>query len=112
MLAAPLSAAAFSIAGAGGLTFGTQLAKADELTKPGSPASDLVTRRAIEAMIWGMPAVNLDLMYQAMIRETPARANQMLYWSRLLDWKNQTADDPCRCMGQPPDHAGRGADYI
>ena len=37
-----------------------------------------------------MPAVNRDLMYQAMLRETPARANQMLYWSRLLDWKNQT----------------------
>ncbi|WP_245298463.1 DUF1254 domain-containing protein [Sinorhizobium sp. A49] len=49
-----------------------------------------VERRAIEAMIWGMPAVNLDLMCQAMLRETPARANQMLYWSRLLDWKNQT----------------------
>ena len=54
------------------------------------PARDIVERRAIEAMIWGMPAVNLDLMYQAMVRETTARANQMLYWSRLLDWKNQT----------------------
>jgi len=38
----------------------------------------------------GMPAVNLDLMRQAMLRETPARDNQMLYWSKLLDWKNQT----------------------
>ena len=37
-----------------------------------------------------MPAVNLDLMYQAMLRETKARNNQMLYWSRLVDWKNQT----------------------
>lgn len=46
--------------------------------------------RAIEAMIWGMPAVNLDLMYQAMLSETECRDNQMLYWSRLLDWKNQT----------------------
>ena len=50
----------------------------------------LVRQRAIEAMIWGMPAVNLDLMYQAMLRETPGRANQMLYWSKLLDWRNQT----------------------
>jgi hypothetical protein len=41
-------------------------------------------------MIWGMPAVNLDLMYQAMLRETKARDNQMLYWSRLVDWKTQT----------------------
>jgi len=53
-------------------------------------ARDTVERRAIEAIIWGMPAVNFDLMYQAMVRETKARANQMLYWSRLLDWKNQT----------------------
>ena len=30
----------------------------------------LVRHRSIEAMIWGMPAVNLDLMYQSMLRET------------------------------------------
>jgi hypothetical protein len=46
--------------------------------------------RAIEAIIWGMPAANLDFMYQVMLSETKARDNQMLYWSRLLDWKNQT----------------------
>jgi hypothetical protein len=47
-------------------------------------------RRAIEAVIWGMPAVNTDLMYQAMAREVKGRWNQIVYWSRLLDWKNQT----------------------
>jgi hypothetical protein len=50
----------------------------------------VVQTRAIEAIIWGMPAVNLDIMYQAMLSETKAKDNQMLYWSRLLDWKNQT----------------------
>lgn len=50
----------------------------------------ILQHRAIEAVIWGMPAVNRDLMYQAMLRETKGRDNQMLYWSRLLDWKNQT----------------------
>ena len=50
----------------------------------------VLQHRAVEAMIWGMPAVNLDLMYQAMLRETKARSNQMLYWSRLVDWKTQT----------------------
>jgi hypothetical protein len=50
----------------------------------------VLQHRAIEAMIWGMPAVNRDLMYQAMLRETKARDNQMLYWSRLVDWKTQT----------------------
>jgi hypothetical protein len=39
---------------------------------------------------WGMPAVNSDLMYQAMAREAKGGWNQIVYWSRLLDWKNQT----------------------
>jgi hypothetical protein len=47
-------------------------------------------RRAVEAVIWGMPAVNTDLMYQAMAREVNGSWNQIVYWSRLLDWKNQT----------------------
>jgi hypothetical protein len=47
-------------------------------------------RRAIEAVIWGMPAVNTDLMYQAMARAMKGCWNQIVYWSRLLDWKNQT----------------------
>ena len=64
--------------------------------KPSEAASfqdierQVLQHRAIEAVIWGMPAVNRDLMYQAMLRETKAKDNQMLYWSRLLDWKNQT----------------------
>ena len=49
-----------------------------------------VERRAVEAVIWGMPAVNFNLMYRAMVRETKGGFNQIVYWSRLLDWKNQT----------------------
>src|SRR6188474_786013 len=49
-----------------------------------------IHRRAVEAVIWGMPAVNTDLMYQAMAREVKGGWNQIVYWSRLLDWKNQT----------------------
>ena len=47
-------------------------------------------RRAVEAVIWGMPAVNYDLMYQAMVREAKGGFNQIAYWSRLPDWKIQT----------------------
>jgi hypothetical protein len=47
-------------------------------------------RRAVEAVIWGMPAVNLDLMLQAMIVSAKGKPNQIVYWSRLPDWKNQT----------------------
>jgi hypothetical protein len=47
-------------------------------------------RRAVEAVIWGMPVVNFDLMYQAMALQAKGSFNQIVYWSRLPDWKNQT----------------------
>jgi hypothetical protein len=49
-----------------------------------------IHRRAVEAVIWGMSAVNCDLMYQAMVREAKGAFNKIVYWSRLPDWKNQT----------------------
>jgi hypothetical protein len=48
-----------------------------------------IERRAIEAVNWGMPAVNYDLMRQAMCRDARGEMNQIVYWSRLFDWKNQ-----------------------
>src|SRR6516162_4338409 len=47
-------------------------------------------RRAVEAVIWGMPVVNYELMYREMVRKLHGDFNQVLYWSRLLDSKNQT----------------------
>jgi hypothetical protein len=49
-----------------------------------------IERRAVEAAIWGMPAVNFDLMLQAMVESVNGAPNQIVYWSRLPDWKNQT----------------------
>ncbi len=49
-----------------------------------------IERRAVEAVIWGMPAVNFDLMLQAMIGSAKGKPNQIVYWSGLPDWKNQT----------------------
>ena len=46
-------------------------------------------RRAVEAVIWGMPAVNAELMFQAM-SAAKADFNQVVYWSRPVTWKNQT----------------------
>ncbi|UGY04311.1 DUF1254 domain-containing protein [Bradyrhizobium quebecense] len=48
-----------------------------------------IGRRAVEAVIWGMPAVNTELMHQAMLK-LGGKSNQIVYWSGLLDWKNQT----------------------
>ena len=57
-------------------------------------ASDLIERtlhrRAVEAVIWGMPAVNYDLMLQEMLTKTAGKQNQVIYWGRALDWHNQT----------------------
>ena len=47
-------------------------------------------RRAIEAVIWGMPVVNYDLMLQEMLNKTDGKVNQVIYWGRPLDWHNQT----------------------
>jgi hypothetical protein len=48
-----------------------------------------IHRRAFEAVIWGMPAVNFDLMLRAMTGSAKGKPNQIVYWSRLPDWKNQ-----------------------
>jgi hypothetical protein len=57
---------------------------------PDDLARRTMERRAVEAVIWGMPAVNFDLMFQAMIDSAKGKPNQIVYWSRLPDWKNQT----------------------
>jgi hypothetical protein len=49
-----------------------------------------VERRAVEAVVWGMPAVNTDLMRQEMLTKTPGKVNQVIYWGKPLDWRNQT----------------------
>jgi hypothetical protein len=56
---------------------------------PQNLAQRMIERRAVEAVIWGMPAVNFDLLYQAMAK-IKGGWNQVVYWSRLPDWKNQT----------------------
>ena len=53
-----------------------------------SPSARVIEGRAIETVIWGMPAVNFDLLGQA-IMQAKGTNNQMDYPSRLLDWKNQ-----------------------
>jgi hypothetical protein len=49
-----------------------------------------IERRAVETVIWGMPVVNYDLMLQEMLTKTAGKVNQVIYWGRPLDWKNQT----------------------
>ena len=48
-----------------------------------------IQRRAVEAVIWGMPAVNFERMLQEGIRNG-AKPNQVVFWSRPVNWKDQT----------------------
>src|SRR5580693_10797378 len=74
----------------------TGVAAAVSANEPVFSSEDLaqrsVERRAVEAVIWGTPAVNFDVMYQAMVRDAKSGdgSNKIVYWSRLFDWKNQT----------------------
>jgi hypothetical protein len=65
------------------------LAQNDSPLSSSELAERAVQRRAVEAVIWGMPAVNYDLMYREMLK-LGCKPNQIVYWSRLPDWKNQT----------------------
>ena len=38
----------------------------------------LIERRAVEAVIWGMPAVNYDLMLQEMLTKTKGRVGEAI----------------------------------
>lgn len=58
--------------------------------RPEDLARRAIERRAVEAVNWGMSAVNYDLMLQEMLSKTAAKVNQFVYWSRPLDWRNQT----------------------
>ncbi|WP_460726836.1 DUF1254 domain-containing protein [Lysobacter rhizosphaerae] len=64
-------------------------AKATAALTPQQITQRTVQRRAVEVVSWGMPAVNFDLMYQAMAK-LGGHDNQIVYWSGLPDWKNQT----------------------
>src|ERR1700742_1135106 len=44
--------------------------------------------KATEAAIWGIPAVNYDVMYQAALK-TGMKDNQIIYWSKPCNWQNQ-----------------------
>ncbi|KRB50335.1 hypothetical protein ASE04_17465 [Rhizobium sp. Root708] len=49
-----------------------------------------IERNAAQAVVWGMPVVNYDLMRQEMLTKTPGKVGQVIYWGRPLDGRNQT----------------------
>jgi hypothetical protein len=47
-------------------------------------------RRAVDAVIWGMPIVSLDAMRQAYFRDGKAKYGDIIWWPKGNAWKNQS----------------------
>jgi hypothetical protein len=56
---------------------------------PNELARRAIERRAVEAVIWGMPAVNAELMVDQMLK-AGGKPGEIIYWGKPLDWHNQT----------------------
>ncbi len=52
--------------------------------------SRLVARRAVDAVIWGVPVVSLDMMRHAYFRDAKANYNDLIWWPHGATWKNQS----------------------
>jgi hypothetical protein len=45
-----------------------------------------IRRRAVEAVVWGMPAENFDLMRQALFEAMKGADNQVPHWRATTLW--------------------------
>ncbi|WP_264553301.1 DUF1254 domain-containing protein [Flavobacterium sp. N2038] len=57
--------------------------------RPENVKEKIQYQRAVDVAIWGIPAVNFQLMYKEM-EKINGSYNQIVYWPGLLTWKNQT----------------------
>jgi len=74
-----------------GLLLATQSATAQNTTTFASKelANRTVYRRAVDAVIWGLPLVGEDTVKQAAFRDGKANFNDIVWW-RKGSWKNQS----------------------
>src|SRR5271167_1629347 len=74
------------------LAFCAQLSMAQNTTPLTSQelASRTLYRRAVDAVIWGVPVVSLDMMRQAYFRDGKAEYNDIIWWPKGATWKNQS----------------------
>src|SRR5271166_3142213 len=52
--------------------------------------SRTVQRRAVDALIWGLPLVGEDAVKQAAFRDGKAQYNDIVWWPKGGGWKNQS----------------------
>lgn len=64
--------------------------KVDTTTfKPANIDEQAIYSRAFNAVVWGMPAVNFELLHESLLK-AKGDFNQVVYWSGLISSKNQT----------------------
>jgi hypothetical protein len=75
-----------------GLLLGAQPATAEtaKILTPAELASRTVYRRAVDAVIWGLPLVGEDAVKQAAFRDGKANYNDIVWWPKGGGWKNQS----------------------
>lgn len=56
---------------------------------PANIGEHLLYSRAFNAVLWGMPAVNFELLHESLLK-AKGDFNQVIYWSGLINAKNQT----------------------
>ena len=57
---------------------------------PAELHSRTVQRRAVDAVIWGLPLVGEDAVKQAAFRDGKATYNDIVWWPKGGGWKNQS----------------------
>ena len=57
---------------------------------PAEVAERALHRRAVEAVVWGMPAVGYRVMYEEAARVGGPGDNRILFWPCLPDWNHRT----------------------
>ncbi|MFD1603347.1 DUF1254 domain-containing protein [Flavobacterium artemisiae] len=60
-----------------------------EIFKPANLDEQVLYNRAFETVVWGIPAVNFELLNESLTK-AKGSFNQIIYWSGLINSKNQT----------------------
>lgn len=66
------------------------LAQAPATFSPEQLAQTTIHRRAVDAVIWGLPLVGEDAVKQAAFRDGKATYNDIVWWPQGGSWKNQS----------------------
>jgi len=83
---------AFAFAFVAGLLLANQSATAQSANaySPDELNSQMVYRRAVDAVIWGLPLVGEEFVRQAYFRDGKAKYNDIVWWPKGGGWKNQS----------------------